>query len=230
MKSERGNAFFLILIAVVMFAALSYAVTSSTRMNGKGAAEEKAKLIAANVMGHISAIRTAVSRLKYIGKCAETELSFAPSEGYYDDNPNAPTDYHCHIFSTHGGGVAWDTLPPNFFDTTHALYNVWFAQYWFIPNNNLPNISGGTDAKTDLLLSLIFVKRDVCLAFNKLVGIPEPIPEVHWPSGYQVYATDSDPMWSDGSEFAGNAILGRSEMCTVDPGGYYAITAVILPR
>ena len=52
---EEGNVLFLILIAVVLFAALSYAVTSSTRSGGGSVSKDKAKSYAAAIVQHADA-------------------------------------------------------------------------------------------------------------------------------------------------------------------------------
>lgn len=59
-RSERGNILFMILIAVALFAALSYAVTSSSRGGSKGIGEERARLLASRIVQYGTSIEQAV--------------------------------------------------------------------------------------------------------------------------------------------------------------------------
>ena len=113
-NSQAGNVLFLILIAVVLFAALSYAVTSSSGSGGnKDTSEDKAKLYVAEITQYASAVRTAITWLTATSKCDDTELSFEgpPFDGSDVDyvNPNSPNDFSCHIFHPEGGGVSFRT-------------------------------------------------------------------------------------------------------------------------
>lgn len=64
MKSNSGNVLFLILIAVALFAALSYAVTSSSRGGGIDAKKDSSELIASEIMNYVSSLEQAVTRLR----------------------------------------------------------------------------------------------------------------------------------------------------------------------
>ena len=111
---SNGNVLFLILIAVALFAALSYAVTQSTRSGGGNTSAEKGELNAAALNNYVLTLRTAMTRLRITNGCSREKLSFEPppfsGSGVYF-NPNAPTDKSCHIFHPNGGGVA--ELKPN---------------------------------------------------------------------------------------------------------------------
>ncbi len=67
MKDEFGNALFLILIAVALFAALSYAVTNSGR-GGGGIDREQNEILAAQLLNQAAAMRTQYQRLQIIGQ------------------------------------------------------------------------------------------------------------------------------------------------------------------
>lgn len=119
-ETQKGNILFLILIAVALFAALSYVVTSSSRSNEGGIAKDKAKLAASRIIQYATHIEQALQRLKLINKCQDTQISFerAPFNGSDTQyiNPYAPSDHSCHVFHSNGGGVSNIEFEPKIFD------------------------------------------------------------------------------------------------------------------
>ena len=109
MRHERGNILFLILLAVVLFAALTYAVNSGMRGGGKNANTEKAQLNQAVLDNFQAEMDSALMRLKSTNGCADAQISYETPSGA-NANSNAPTDKHCHVFSPLGAGVPWRDL------------------------------------------------------------------------------------------------------------------------
>tara|TARA_B100000686_G_scaffold327900_1_gene387276 strand:+ start:2215 stop:2541 length:327 start_codon:yes stop_codon:yes gene_type:complete len=75
MINAQGNALFLILIAVALFAALSYAVTNSGR-GSAGVDREQAEIYASQILQQASALEAAVMRLTITGGCSDTDINF----------------------------------------------------------------------------------------------------------------------------------------------------------
>lgn len=176
-NAERGNVLFLILIAVALFAALSYVVTQSSRSGSGSIDRENAQLEAADAMSYLGEIRRAVATLIIRG-CHDDQITFEGSgfrggaNGPYAGgaemlpdgaNPNAPTDKRCNVFHPNGGAVA-----PRILDKTAAASapgswarggHIWFQM------ENLPGI--GTDAGVDIIAVVPYVSEAVCTAWNK---------------------------------------------------------------
>ena len=76
MRNRSGNALFLVLIAIGLFAALSFAVSSS---GGGGASldREQLQLKAAEIRDYASQMANTVQQMVTTGGCLDTQISFA---------------------------------------------------------------------------------------------------------------------------------------------------------
>jgi hypothetical protein len=106
-KTNSGNILFLILIAVALFAALSYTVTQMGRTPGNTIEDEKAKLSQAQIDSYMAQINQGKSRLQLINNCKS--IDYAPPAN------QVVGDKTCHMFHPDGAGVAYidfgDTCP-----------------------------------------------------------------------------------------------------------------------
>lgn len=169
--NENGNILFLILLAVVLFAALSYAVTSSMRGGGKDASGEKDTLVAANIVQYATSMESAVTRMRLTGGCRDTDISFETTQiGYNFAHTPAVSDA-CKVFSPAGGGIAVQA-PTDWFDMTLPGVDVTYNS-WFTTDVGIQNV--GT-AKPELLFLLYIVKKGVCQKINEKLGIPGSTP------------------------------------------------------
>ena len=95
----------MILIAVALFAALSYAL-SQQRDGTKGLSTEKVRLLASDVIDMGNGLADANARLR-LRRIADTAISFENSTVIGYINPNC-TDDSCKIFAFDGGGRDWE--------------------------------------------------------------------------------------------------------------------------
>jgi hypothetical protein len=99
--SEKGNVLFLILIAVALFGALTYAVTNSMRTGSSTTEKEQAKLDQAVIDNYMAAINVGKMRLEMAG-CSSIDYTAPADQGAGDKS--------CHIFHPDGGGVSYQDL------------------------------------------------------------------------------------------------------------------------
>ncbi len=105
---QSGNALFLILIAVALFAALSYAVTQSGR-GGGSIDRETASIQASQIVQFSQQALQAVQRVQLVSGCSETEVSFDHSSWPHTDYQFA-TRTECEVFNANGGGAAFQDV------------------------------------------------------------------------------------------------------------------------
>jgi hypothetical protein len=178
--NSKGNALFLILIGVALFAALSYAITSSDRGSG-GIAKEQGRLDAGELQQRLTMIKVAYEKLRLQG-CAFNQISVhwdQDNDGDYNDNnagelyynSSAPVDHSCHIFHPQGGGIEKPVLRPSLLQVYKTGWNI-TAQYghvYFTTFNRLGGI--GLDAERDLVGIVYGMPLDTCLAYNSILSI-----------------------------------------------------------
>lgn len=163
-EGERGNVLFLILIAVALFAALSYAVTQSTR-SGAGSSDNETGLInSAQLTQYPAGVRTAVVRMIIGGVSVET-LSFnVPS-----DFTNLGSNTAYGVFHPTGGGATYANAPAD------VMSNGLQGEWRFNAVNQI-NLIGQTNATTpedgvDIIAFLPGVSQGVCRKINEELGI-----------------------------------------------------------
>jgi hypothetical protein len=144
-RHEHGNVLFLILIAVALFAGLSYVVTNSTRSGSGSISNETAKLDQAQSENCDVNIKVAETRLVASGRCTEAELNYVLPTGL-NDNPNAPADGSCNIFGPKAGGAIlcgvyaknWEILNPDPEFNDAMTWNTWAqGTGWTVVGGNL---------------------------------------------------------------------------------------------
>lgn len=106
-NSERGNALFLILIAVALFAALSYAVTQSGRSSGS-IDRETAMIAASQITQYPATLDTTITRMIITG----TDVSRIHFDHDTHSGDGTRTD-EGNVFHTDGGSATRSTPPSN---------------------------------------------------------------------------------------------------------------------
>lgn len=157
---QRGNILFLILLAVVLFAALAYAVTQSLRGGGKDGGAEKMDLVAAQLLQNMNLIETTMTRAMMINGIKEWGFDFNRPGGTASTN-NTCQQTECRIFTEKNGPVPYFDLPVEAMSDpsqNKGYYNV--AQV----------VNVGTSAP-DILVSYNYVSAGFCSALNKALNL-----------------------------------------------------------
>ncbi len=152
--SERGSSFIIILIAVALFAALTYAISRSSS-GAKNLSQEQVRLLASEIIDSGNRFSETISRLKLAG-IPESDISFEYNGNYVNA---ACTTNDCKVFDFDGGGLEWDTAPTG---STGG-------DDWIFTSGIAIEDIGTTN--TDLVAILPGVNEDVCHRINVLIDI-----------------------------------------------------------
>ena len=158
--NQKGNVLFLILIAVALFAALSYAVTQSSRSGGD-ASRETNILNAAQLTQYPTSVRTAVLRLVIDGY-QDTQILFANPTSVIAGS--ASEAYQ--VFATIGGGAIYQNAPTDMMQAggTNPT-GQWFINMDFeIPELGRTSVAGLTG--NELIAFLPGITESVCTRIN----------------------------------------------------------------
>ncbi len=168
---QSGNAMLYVLVGIVLFAALSYTFSRTSRPAGKISMED-ATFAAQEIIAYAEKVNGAVQNLMLQNGCLASQIN---------------TVARCNIYDLDGGGVVLQTPPAvaqdtaaaaaataGFYPATGALV----GSYILTGNVCVDNVGPGAHAtcatdglkNEELLLIMPWVKTEVCTAINKILG------------------------------------------------------------
>lgn len=174
-SSQRGNILFLILLAVVLFAALSYAVTSSMRGGGKDAGSENASAIAAQMMNIFVNTSVGLERFLMMNNLTIEKIDMfkagemAPGHG----DTSSCTDPSCNLFDPAGGGVNVPILPASVISKKDISACTQASGGRIVPGILIASVRGIGSDLPDIFLWYCGVRADVCEEINVKNGLKQ---------------------------------------------------------
>lgn len=221
--TQSGSAIFIVILAVAMFAALSYAVFKDRVGSMSTLSDQQAKLAAEEIIAYGDALAKAVQTLKLRG-CSDTQFDFAngmwktpagASIHTAGHNASAPSS-GCSIFSPSDGRLNALVFSNNYFveeiggDTEPGSSRVKTA--------GMPGV--GDSSQLEMIWLLPHLKDEVCLKLNSILGINNPSDAVplHTQSGGGF--NDYNGAYSSGTLVdTSGALTGHTAYCTVRSAG-----------
>ncbi len=226
MKQERGNILFLILLAIILFVALNYAVMNGFR-NGTpdGIPKEKAASVAALLMQNSSMIEQQIMRARTVDDIPEWGFDFRGSNSLSTANATC-TVAACKIFSTYGGSIA-SIQPPD-----------WAIQqpvpYGTIANFRIVQIVNVGTPAPELVVAYHHLRKEVCDAINGALGLPSATNPPEYYSGtmtvmYSGLMT-SFPTTDQVLGEENTSLAGKSSFCFYHPTAGYVFIHTLIAR
>jgi type II secretory pathway pseudopilin PulG len=175
-KDQNGNAMVIILIGIVLFAALAYAIKGSSAPSSAIRTSQEANIAADQIIRYAQEMESAVQSLMLSGTL-DYQISFegAPGATYINSN-SANKD---KIFHQSGGGLQYQPPQTDWLDPKHKTQPKY--GFWFFPANVcIPNIgsgstncssSGGVTTDEDIIVYLPWISKEVCDAINQRKGL-----------------------------------------------------------
>jgi hypothetical protein len=243
-RKNSGNALFIILICLGLFAALSYAITRSSS-GTQSVSKETTQLAVDEVIQYAATLRSTVQRLvafkgctvgdgtapSYTGTLNFASASFATPANY--TNAGAPSDKSCDVFDPAGGGAAWQKPPT-------IAQAVGGSEYLITGGLSIKGVGSDSSGTSYFEMTLVtWVTKDMCMAINTLSGVTNTggNPPTNT-AGMTIPSTAAQGMAKGfSSVLTLNTAGGTPEVethmtgCWYDTtGGHYNFYSVIAPR
>jgi len=235
-QSEKGNILFLILLAVILFAALSYAVTQSLQGGGSNASSESNLVKSAAVTAYPVGVRAAILRM-IVGGTDVTTLNFDPPS-VFSDSDYSTADAALGVFHPSGGGAVFSYIPSDTLATPSST-DRWYFNYDF----EVPGVGTSTTGSAngnDLIAFAPGLKQAVCEKINTELGLSS-VPTLASTLTVAVQMTDLDDAGADTTysvyttgtnhiaPSSGSTTSGKAFLCVLN-GSSYTYYHVLVER
>lgn len=168
--SVRGNALFIVLIAVALFGAFVFAMSRPPSVDLATPAQNA--MYAQDIYSYAEKISGAVQSVMLQNNCRDTQVSFENStvNGYANGTNDA-----CKVFDTAGGGRKFDAPPSQAVDTAAATdAGSSLAGNYFFSGNIV--VDGAGTSEPDLVFVMPWVTLAACQALNRISTKSPTIP------------------------------------------------------
>lgn len=206
-RPESGNVLWYILIAVVLFGALSFAIAQSMRGGGSVMEDERVKISATEIVDYGTVLANAAAQLRLRGIRADAISLENPTLAGYA-NANCADD-SCKIFALDGGGVTYKAPSADWLDSTQSAQSG-YGQWVFSGLNEVEQVGtdGATAANKELIAFLPYLSKTLCIALNDKVGMTNPAGDP---------PQEADAIGSYGTPFTGT--YSHGELLTLPEKG-----------
>lgn len=166
-SNERGNALIYVLIAIVLFAALSFTLGRQTDTSEVGTLdEERADLYATQLISYATQAKSSVDQMLFTGASDIDDLDFMlPSDANFDTAPLIHKVHH-----PQGGGLNPGTLPN---DVIAQVTND-PEPGWYMGRFN--NIEWTATASDEIILTAYQITAQICGFINEKINGSTAIP------------------------------------------------------
>lgn len=237
-NTQSGNILFLILMAVALFAFLSYAITQSSRSGGDTGEREQGLLGSGTLIQYPVSLRSALIRMTITGTPVENIMFNAPSNA-------AGLTTNLLVFHPDGGGASQQEAPADLMAVAVA------ANWYYNAEFRVPQVGKDGTGGNEIIAFLPGVNERVCKRINEQASIggstsgecgsyTGDIPAVNLDndkitdnmvSGYNFPTGVVDPIECAGGN--ANAFTGKEMGCFFDSdlnGGQYVYYSVLIER
>lgn len=213
-KAESGNVLFYILIAVALLGALSFAVVQSGGGGAQSISDDRARLIATEIIEYSNVMSSAVSQLTLRGVGID-ELCFDDTNwggSNYNYSPGCDDNFN-KIYHISGAGVNWVQAPSEAMDGSASPDNLWHIY----GDNEVQGLGTtcGAAGCSDLILLVDELSKQVCQQLNGLLDVTNPSddPPTDTDIGETRYVGVFGYAQTIGDEAGGTELVGRSSGC-----------------
>ncbi len=211
MHSQRGNILFLILLAIILFVALSYAIMGQREQAPASINKEQVDSLAAQIIQTPNLMENAMQRAMMVEGIPDYGFDLSGQGSAVGANSTC-TVTACKMFQSRGGGVpnfklpdwAWEPGASN----SDKEVQFWIAQI----------IGVGTSATELLFRTQPYLRSELCDAINRQTGNPDLVGITNWTAdsiGGVSYtnALTSMPAGSGGVGDQETRLKGRRSFC-----------------
>lgn len=172
-SSQSGNAFLYVLIAVVLFAALSFVMGRQTSDTSEtsGLSDQRAEMATTEIIGYSASVKSVIEQMTFTGSLPENLTFEKPGDANYATAPYINKVYH-----PEGGGLVEKQIPA---DAAGSITNDPPAG-WYLGRFN--TVEWSKSAAPDILLTAFQISKPVCEKINEKITGTTTIPTLGAPA------------------------------------------------